>query len=427
MPAVLQVGEFEQIACGVQWNAQERVVTSAQRSQLERISESFRKARGKPVFANGPRGSLVAQNFVGVVCLGRYQVEVLPKVGGAMRKSLLPMIATTLDLVVDGHPSGHVAESEESILEPIIRMFCSELWTAVRRGIVHQYVKREENLVVMRGKLQVANQLRHNLARMDRLHCEFDEFSQDNRLNRLLKAAVRLLLGVTRSPANARSLSELLFCFQEVADISPVAVSGQGVKLDRLSERYRPLVELALLFLQGASPDVVSGGGHGFALLFDMNELFEEYVGRQVHAALRPLGFQVTLQGPKRHLARSASGSPAFELRPDIVNSRDGRVTLIIDTKWKRLNEAERREGVSSADAYQMFAYAERYDAQDVVLLYPHHPGLGAWTPRRAHYDLGHADGFGRKRVAISTVDLASLWSVRSQLLALVAENDRLH
>ncbi len=425
MPAVLQVGEFERITCGAHWDAQGRVVTSAQRSQLERISESFRRARGKPVFANGPRGSLVAQNFVGVVCLGRHQIEVLPKVGGAMRKSLLPMIAATLDLVVEGHPSGQVAESDESVLEPIIRLFCSELWTAVRRGMVHQYVQREENLVVMRGKLQVANQLRHNLARVDRLHCEFDEFSPDNALNRLLKAAVRMLLGVTRSPANARNLSELLFCFHEVADMYPVAAARQGVKLDRLSERYGPLVNLALLFLQSASPDVVSGDGHGFSLLFDMNELFEEYVGRQVRAALRPLGFQVTLQGPKRHLARSASGSPAFELRPDIVNSRDGRVTLIIDTKWKRLKEEERREGVSSADAYQMFAYAERYDARDVLLLYPHHPGLGVWTPRRAEYDLGHADGFGERRVAISTIDLTRLSSVRAQLLAMVAENQR--
>ena len=421
MSAVLQVGEFEQITCGPRWDAQARVVTSAQRSQLERISESFRRTRGKPVFANGPRGSLVAQNFVGVVCLGRRQVEILPKVGGAMRKSLLPMIAGTLDLVVDGDPSGRAAEAEESVLEPIIRLFCSELWGAVRRGMIHQYVKREDNLVVMRGKLQVANQLRHNLARVDRLHCEFDEFSQDNNLNRLLKAAVRLLLGVTRSSANARNLSELLFCFQEVADVPPGVASGQGVKMDRLSERYRPLVELALLFLRATTPDVVSGEGHGFALLFDMNELFEEYVGRQVRAALRPLGFQVTLQGPKRHLARSASGSPAFELRPDIVNSRNGRVTLIIDTKWKRLKEEERREGVSSADAYQMFAYAERYDAQDVVLLYPHHPGLGAWTPKRAEYELGHAEGFGKRRVAISTVDLTNLSSVRRQLLDLAA------
>lgn len=427
MHAVLQVGEFEQITCGPRWDAQGRAVTSAQRSQLERISEAFRRARGKPVFANGPRGSLVAQNFVGVVCLGRCQVEILPKVGGAMRKSLLPMIAATLDLVVDGQPSGQVGESDESVLEPIIRLFCSELWGAVRRGMIHQYVKREENLAVMRGKLQVANQLRHNLARVERLHCEFDEFSQDNSLNRLLKAALRLLLGVTRSATNARSLSELLFCFQDVADTPPISALCQSVKLDRMSERYRPLVELARLFLRATTPDVVSGDAHGFSFLFDMNELFEEYVGRQVRAALRPLGFQVSLQGPKRHLARLASGSPAFELRPDIVNSRDGRVSLIIDTKWKRLKEDERREGVSSADAYQMFAYAERYDAQDVVLLYPHHSGLGAWTPRRAEYHLGHADGFGKRRVAISTVDLTNLSTVRPQLLALVAEGDRRH
>ena len=419
MPEVLLVKEFGEIKCGAAWDAEKRIVTTAQRGQLERFSESFRRARGAPVFAHGPRGTLVAQNFVGVVCLGRYQVEVLPKVeapDNLVRSNLMRMVAATLDLTLSGEAVGQVERTDESVLEVMIRLFCAELWMAVRRGLVRHYETQKENLVVMRGRLHVVRQLRHNLARPDRLYCTFDEFSEDNGLNRVLKAAVRILLDVTRSPSNIRSLSELLFCFQDVMDIHPGVVQRERIVLNRLSDRYRPLVALAEMFLQGYSPDVVSGHGHGFAVLFDMNELFEEYVGRQTRAALKPFGFNVTLQGPKRYLARSSEGSPAFELRPDIVAARDGKVTLIMDTKWKRLKENERREGVASADAYQMFAYAERYDAEDVILLYPHHSGLGVWKPRRATYELGHGLGFGKRRVAVSTVDLTDLNSVRTQL-----------
>jgi 5-methylcytosine-specific restriction enzyme subunit McrC len=152
-----------------------------------------------------------------------------------------------------------------------------------------------------------------------------------------------------------------------------------------------------------------------------MNELFEEYVGRQTRAALKPLGFDVTLQGPKRHLACTLEDTPTFQLRPDIIVARNGHVNLIIDTKWKRLKEDQLREGVASADAYQMFAYAERFDADDVVLLYPHHSGLGAWKPQRATYKLGGIEGFGRRRVAVSTVDLSDLKSVRNKIIG-VAE-----
>lgn len=116
-------------------------------------------------------------------------------------------------------------------------------------------------------------------------------------------------------------------------------------------------------------------------------------------------------------MARSIEGEPAFALRPDIVVVRDGETRLIIDTKWKRLKEGQNREGVIPADAYQMFAYAERYDARDVVLLYPHHSGLGDWTPRRATYEFGHALGFGKRRVTVSTVDLTALKTVRQQLV----------
>ena len=327
------------------------------------------------------------------------------------------MVSATFDLHLDGESASHIQRSDESLLEVMIRLFCNDLWAAIRRGLVRHYEGREENLVVMRGRLHVAGQLRHNLARPDRLYCAFDEFSEDTALNRVLKATVRLLLEVARSPASTRSLSELLFCFQHVTDIHPGAAQGERAVLNRLSDRYRPLVAVAQMFLRGYSPDVVSGDGYGFAVLFDMNELFEEYVGRQARAALKPFGWNVTLQGPTRHLARSIEGAPAFALRPDIVAWHDGHRPLIIDTKWKRLKEGLHREGVASADAYQMFAYAERYDAGDVVLLYPHHAGLGDWTPQRATYEFGHAHGFGKRRVAVLTVDLTDLKSVRQQLV----------
>jgi 5-methylcytosine-specific restriction enzyme subunit McrC len=327
------------------------------------------------------------------------------------------MVAATLNLTLNAETLGQMKRTDESVLEVMIRLFCTELWTAVRRGLVRHYETREDNLVVMRGRLNATSQLRHNLARPDRLYCTFDEFSEDNGLNRVLKAAISLLLGVTQSPSSTRSLSELLFCFQDVTDLLPGAALQARVVLSRLSDRYRPLVELARLFLRGYTPDVVAGDGHGFAVLFDMNELFEEYVGRQTRAALKPLGFDVTLQGPKRHLARTLDGTPSFQLRPDIVVARDGHVNLIIDTKWKRLKEVQLREGVASADAYQMFAYAERFDADDVVLVYPHQSALGAWKPQRATYELGGIGGFGRRRVAVATVDLSDLSSVRNQIV----------
>lgn len=44
----------------------------------------------------------------------------------------------------------------------------------------------------------------------------------------------------------------------------------------------------------------------------------------------------------------------------------------MVDTKWKRLEGIRAgRQGVVAADLYQAFAYAKRFEARRVVLLYP--------------------------------------------------------
>ena len=420
--AILRVREYERLGCGVSFAPEKREVTLAQRNALEHFSESYKRTRGLTVFQNGPKNTLVAQNFVGVINLGKHQIEVLPKIEGTdtdVRCNLMKMVAETLDMKLHADSLSEIDRNDQTILELMIRLFCVELWSAVRRGIVRRYEPHEENLVVLRGRLNVAQQIRHNLARPDRLHCKFDEFCDDNELNRVLKCALRVVLGVARTPSTARSVSELLFCFQDVTDVDPGSLRWERASLDRTSERYRPLLKLARLFIEGSSPDLISGAGDGFAVLFDMNELFEEYVGRQARRAFGPKGFAVSLQGPKRHLAKATSGSHAFELRPDVVVCAGEAPRFVLDTKWKRLRDDAKHGAVSSADMYQMYAYSHRYQVEEVVLLYPHHSGLGPWNARRAEYELPGTDDEGvLRRIVVATIDLTSLGTVQAQLQA---------
>ena len=280
--------------------------------------------------------------------------------------------------------------------------------------MVRRYEARSDDLPVLRGRLDVARQVRRHFARRDLLACQFDEFSEDNALNQVLKVALVTLLGSVRTAANERSISDLLLCFQDVADVPTPRLRWHHASVDRLTSRYRPLLQLAKLFIEGRAPDVVSGRGHGFALLFDMNELFEKYVGRIVKrmATGSPVG--ISLQGPSVFLARREGAGQAFKLIPDIVAHEDGRVKWIADTKWKRLDASRNRDGLSSADMYQMHAYARRYRADDVVLIYPHHAELGPWKAHRDRYLLA-AEGV-EQRVAVATVDLRDLRSVPAQL-----------
>jgi 5-methylcytosine-specific restriction enzyme subunit McrC len=426
--AVLAVREFERIRCGPAFDVEAREVTEAQHRALERFAETYKRKRGVDVFLHGPRRSLVAQNYVGVLSLGRHQVEILPKVESEtseVRSNLAQMIAAAFDLELHAAGSAAVRSRDGTVLELLIQMFCAELWRVLRQGLVRRYESRSDTLPVLRGRLVVSEQVRRNLARADRLCCAFDEFIENNHLNQAVRAALLVLQRLARTQQNQRTISELLFVFQDVETVPPERIRWNQLRPDRMSAGYLPILSMARLFIEGRSPDVVSGNGCGFAVLFDMNELFERYVGCQARRVLGRQGVMVHLQGPRKHLARHADGVPALELRPDIVVSDARGVRLIIDTKWKRLKEQTSREGVATADIYQMHAYAKRYGAPEVVMLYPHHSGLGSWAPRRAEYFL-ESDGREEPNslvepscISVASLDLTDLATLRAQLHAM--------
>ena len=62
-----------------------------------------------------------------------------------------------------------------------------------------------------------------------------------------------------------------------------------------------------------------------------------------------------------------------FRLNPDIYMSKEGSA-IVLDTKWKKLIENESKKyGISQSDMYQMYAYAYKYDVENVILIYPKH------------------------------------------------------
>jgi len=427
---VLTVTEYQSIKRGQVFSSIQRTVTASQFLQLEQFIERFEQQRKVKVFQHGPRNSLIAQNFVGVIHLGSFQVEVLPKVHAdesQLRRNLVEMVAGTLKLKLHGGVAGQMERSSHSVLEALARLYCESLWQALHKGMVKRYETRRDNLVVLRGRLNVAQQLRHNLARPDRLHCSFDEFTPDNELNRVLKLSLRILLSRVKTEQTTRNVAELLMCFDEVGDISAYSLKWERVVIDRLSEGYAPLVRMARMFIEGYTPDLVSGKSDGFAVLFDMNELFEEFIGRQVQRVTSLSGVRTLLQSPVLPLARLVYGKTCFQLRPDIV-LMDGSVpTVVLDTKWKRLKAGASYDGLSTVDIYQMHAYAQRYSVRNVVLLYPHYPELGPWQPLRNTYSfLPSNDAVGAQLMSVATVDLENLKTVPGQLQLILERTNQL-
>ena len=331
---------------------------------------------------------LKAEQVVGILAVPEKTLEILPKIDGddgAVRRALIHMLAVAHGLRVADGELAALDTQRRDLLELLIGLFTNRLLAAVRRGLPRRYIGQEDDLRLLRGRLNVIRQVTHLAARPDLLACRFDELSEDTPLNRVLKAAVsRLRMArVARTAANARRLAELAARFEFVGD-APDPLR-EPVRLDRTNTAFHDLHRLARLFLEGDWQSTTGGEATGFTLLFPMHELFERFIGQCLKRALG--SGRVRLQD-RRYSALldvvDGKCKPLFQLKPDAVIETSSGATgspIVLDTKWKELTpgkpRCERTLGVEQSDVYQMLAYARAYGAGRLILLYPRHEELG--------------------------------------------------
>ncbi len=333
---------------------------------------------------------LQACQVVGVLAApGGPTLEILPKIDhddGAVRAALVRMLTVAWRLRVAGGELAAMRTQRRELLEILIRLFTGRLLTVVRRGLPRRYLEHQEDLNLLRGRLHVTRQVTRFVGRPDRYACRFDERTEDTPLNRVLKAAVAKLADLTRSADTRRRLAELAARLQFAGDTADPL--RELVRLDRTNVTFHELYRLACRFLAREWQDTATGAKPGFALLFPMNELFEEFVGRCVIRAVPAR--RVYLQHRGHHAIDTAADRRLFALRPDIVVETPAGA-IILDTKWKRLTFDDDDLGISPSDIYQMAVYGDAYRAKRVVLIYPWHEGMDCrsgivrnWTIRGA-------------------------------------------
>ena len=393
-------------------------LTEHDATRLQRAAEGAARRLGAPetaVLARTATG-LKAGQIVGVLVTPGPTLEILPKLDGRdaeVRAALVRMLAVARGLPVAAGEITALATQRHDLLEIVIRLFTARSLAAVRRGLPRHYLEAVEDLKLLRGRLDVTRQVTHLAVRSDLLSCRFDELSENTPLNRVLKAAVAKLAAVTRSAATSRRLAELRARLEFVAD-SPNPLS-ETVRLDRTNRSFHELYHFALLLLREEWQSTTGGSTRGFALLFAMNDLFEEFVGRSVRRAAAP--WRVHLQHRKHH-AIDAANRALFALRPDIVvETPDGPV--IMDTKWKQLEHREQTLGIDQSDVYQMLAYAHAYDANRLVLVYPWHAALGEPGVVRTWHIRGTC-----RTLDVATVDVGRPGTVVDALRRIVATQD---
>lgn len=322
---------------------------------------------------------LRVDNYVGVLeapCGTR--IEILPKhVAGptdveSARKVLMRMLRYGLHLPVRDTGPTALQTFSAPVSEWIIGQFLLELDQLVRRGLRFDYRLVDEEVRFLRGRLRVAEQIRQPVGRRDCFQVEHQVFQPHRPENRLIASALAKVAGLTRDPKHWRLSHELEHQLAEVDRSSDIPGDFRKWSRDRLMSHYRSIRPWCELILGDQNPTSVVGNWVGRSLLFPMERVFESFVEACLRRGL-PAGARLRAQATQRYLAHQ-DGRAVFQLRPDFLIEHEGS-TWVVDAKWKLIDSSDvlNNYGIRSSDAYQLFAYGNRYRAGNgrVMLVFP--------------------------------------------------------
>jgi len=311
--------------------------------------------------------------YVGVIQVGNITVEILPKIGktapkgeeAKWQKVLIDMLRECSWMQVYAHEKASLRFKYNSILEAYLELYIIECEKLLRLGLIKKYRLENSNCTALKGKLLFAQNIQKNLVHQELFYTRHQVYDRENIYNQILLKALKLIPVISQSPFLKDRVYSLLLAFPELQDIKVNEATFQRLVFDRKTTPYREAIEIAAMLLLNYRPDISSGHNHVLAILFDMNDLWEEYIYRQL-VKHKPADWHIRPQHYKRFWESGAS-SHYKGVKPDVVITYEKRC-VIVDTKWKLPD----RNIPDDADLKQMFLYNEYWDGINALLLYPH-------------------------------------------------------
>ncbi|WP_069187985.1 hypothetical protein [Bacillus sp. FJAT-27251] len=328
-------------------------------------------------FAEIGYGKIRFTNLVGVIQLSTVRIEILPKLiihdesEQKNREALLNMLSITRTLPVSLHEATTSKLARADLVHIFAEIYIQLLIKELRRGVYKEYKLRQENSSSLKGRFLLHEHVRKNAFLPIKAYCEYDEIQEDVLLNRILKAALKLVFPyLSKSSLKTESLF-IMDMLSNVSDAHVLKKDLEAVQFNRQSRRFEHVFKVAKMILANEMMTSKYSNSHSFAFLFEMNVLFESYIERAFRFLASGQGVQIHAQhDEKRLLVNVHSGQENIKLKPDfVIDGTDFQ--MIVDTKWKNILR-EGRVLYQQADLYQMYAYVTSYEeAEKTVLLYP--------------------------------------------------------
>lgn len=310
--------------------------------------------------------------YVGAIQIGRYCVEVLPKIDRykkdeqSAQEVLVDMLRQSGYISVKTPTESTLRLKQNFILETYVQMFLDETWQILHRGLIKYYHKEEGNNNSLKGSLVFSKQIQENLIHAERFFVRYSVYDREHPLNRIIYKTLLLICTMTLSREAIAGSRAQLSLFPQLDDIDVNDDYFNKIRYNRKTEAYKKAIEIARLLLLNYHPDLSHGKNNVLALMFNMNDIWEAWFTQRLKIASRKLDPDVQVRAQARKVFWMGSTGERMRQKPDIIIERDNKPQFILDTKWKIVSNRP-----SEDDIRQMFAYNRLFGAREAFLVYP--------------------------------------------------------
>jgi 5-methylcytosine-specific restriction enzyme subunit McrC len=319
------------------------------------------------IYFEGINKGIKFKQYVGVIQVDDLLIEILPKTDkfntdDNWRSLLLKMLKTCKKLKATSNGNAFVNKQNINLLELYFSLYLSELNQLARQGLIKKYKLEESNQNSLKGKLLFQKNIQYNLVHKQRFFTQHQVYDVNHELHQFLYSALLVVEKLTFGKSLYENCKLTKILFNGISTSKDILRTINSFELNRKTMPYKNAFELARLILLNYSPDISSGKEKMLALLFDMNKLWEEFVFIKLRDQFSASPYTLISQDHKSFWGNN-------KLKPDIVllNNETKKVELIIDTKWKIVNNTN----ISVQDLRQMYTYSKFWNTTNTVLLYP--------------------------------------------------------
>ena len=254
-------------------------------------------------------------------------------------------------------------EDFENILDLLAEILYRGVSEQLKKGLYREYIDKNETLSVLRGRLDMNGTIRNIIQHKNKLDCEYDELSENNLLNQIIKSTLLLLVyNKDVKLLRKKALRSILLFFSNVDELKLRDVKWNAIRFQRNNLSYQMLISLCKFVVEGILPSTNEGEIKMMTFSDEhMNKLYERFV-LNYYKRHYP-----SLNANADEISWNAEEGEGFDLLPsmqsDITLHYAGKVH-IIDTKYygKSMQSQFDKRSIHSANLYQIFTYVKNRD-----------------------------------------------------------------